>query len=260
MEETYEGEIFKGSENRLIMTQTYTHKFQCVYNLAKYPFDKQNCSIEIKTSNLESSLLGLYPKELTMTKKVRNLVPDMTPFHMEEGFLNFTDESAPEEGISMTIRLRRKILPEFTGIYFPSGLVLMISYFTNFFKQPIYFEAAVTVNLTNMLVMTTIFISVMDKLPPTPYLKMIDTWLIFCQLIPFFEVIDQKQKSIFLCSRSLSSLARNSGGTMTLKETKLWQRFQRTLQLSILGKKREIQQMRPGLINRTERSKEQEPE
>ena len=175
------------------MTQTYTHKFRCLYNLAKYPFDKQNCSIEIKTSNLESSLLSLYPKELIMTKKVS----DMTPFHMEEGFLNLMNKSAPKEGISMTIMLRREILTELACNYFPSLLVLFISYVTNFFKQPIYFEAAVTVNLTNMLVMTTIFISVMDKLPPTPYLKMIDTWLIFCQLIPFFEVIDQKQKSIF---------------------------------------------------------------
>ena len=36
-----EREIFKGSENNLTMTQTYTHKFQCQYQLEKYPFDKQ---------------------------------------------------------------------------------------------------------------------------------------------------------------------------------------------------------------------------
>ena len=40
-----------------------------------------------------------------------------------------------------------------------------------------------------MLVMTTIFISVMEKLPLTSYPKMIDFWLIFCQLVPFAEVI-----------------------------------------------------------------------
>ena len=33
-----------------------------------------------------------------------------------------------------------------------------------------------------MLVMTTIFISVMEKLPLTSYPKMIDFWLIFCQV------------------------------------------------------------------------------
>ena len=57
-----EREIFKGSENRLILTQTYTHEFQCVYKLVKYPFDKQTCSIDMTTSDLYRSTLRLFPK------------------------------------------------------------------------------------------------------------------------------------------------------------------------------------------------------
>ena len=40
-----------------------------------------------------------------------------------------------------------------------------------------------------MLVMTTIFISKMEGLPPTSEIKMIDLWLVLCQLVPFIEVI-----------------------------------------------------------------------
>ena len=40
-----------------------------------------------------------------------------------------------------------------------------------------------------MLVMTTIFISKMESLPPTSDIKMLDFWLIFCQIIPFAEVV-----------------------------------------------------------------------
>jgi hypothetical protein len=40
-----------------------------------------------------------------------------------------------------------------------------------------------------MLVMTTIFISVMQMLPATAYVKMVDIWLIFGQLVPFTEVV-----------------------------------------------------------------------
>ena len=36
-----ETELFKGEENSLIMTQSYTHKFQCVFELQRYPFDTQ---------------------------------------------------------------------------------------------------------------------------------------------------------------------------------------------------------------------------
>ena len=34
-------EIFKGKENSLSMVQSYTHEFQCVYQLENYPFDTQ---------------------------------------------------------------------------------------------------------------------------------------------------------------------------------------------------------------------------
>ena len=34
-------QTFKGTENDLQMSQTYTHEFQCVYQLSNYPFDTQ---------------------------------------------------------------------------------------------------------------------------------------------------------------------------------------------------------------------------
>ena len=37
--------------------------------------------------------------------------------------------------------------------------------------------------------MTTIFISKMESLPHTSDIKMIDFWLVFCQMIPFAEVV-----------------------------------------------------------------------
>ena len=40
-DEMEEIELFKGAENSLVMKQTYTHKFQCVFQLEKYPFDTQ---------------------------------------------------------------------------------------------------------------------------------------------------------------------------------------------------------------------------
>ena len=41
--------------------------------------------------------------------------------------------------------------------------------------------------------MTTIFISKMEGLPLTSNTKMIDTWLILCQLVPFAQVVLLKE-------------------------------------------------------------------
>ena len=94
----------------------------------------------------------------------------------------------PGEGIRLKITLKRKIMSEMMTTYFPSLLLMMITYATTFFK-PFFFEAALSVNLTTMLVMTTIFISKMESLPPTSATKMIDYWLILCQLVPFAQVV-----------------------------------------------------------------------
>ena len=72
--------------------------------------------------------------------------------------------------------------------YLPSTLLVAITFATTFFK-PFFFEAALSVNLTTMLVMTTIFIGKMESLPPTSDIKMIDIWLILCQIYPFVEVV-----------------------------------------------------------------------
>ena len=84
----------------------------------------------------------------------------------------------------MIITLKRKIQTEMLTTYLPTLLLLISSYVTTFFK-PEYFEASLTVNLTIMLVMTTIFTSKIEELPPTSDTKMIDIWLIFCLLVPF---------------------------------------------------------------------------
>ena len=72
-------------------------------------------------------------------------------------------------------------------IYVPTFLIMIIVYSTNFFKQ-FFFEAIVTVNLTSLLVLTTLFISVSGSLPQTAYIKMVDVWLIFAQAVPWVEV------------------------------------------------------------------------
>ena len=94
----------------------------------------------------------------------------------------------PKKGVKMEVKLKRKIMSEMMTTYLPSFLLMMITFATTFIK-PFFFEAALSVNLTTMLVMTTIFISKMEGLPPTSATKMIDYWLILCQLVPFAQVV-----------------------------------------------------------------------
>ena len=79
-------------------------------------------------------------------------------------------------------------MSELLTTFLPTILLMIITFATTFFK-PFFFEAALSVNLTTMLMMTTISIGKMHSLPTTAYIRMIDVWLVFCQLVPFVEVI-----------------------------------------------------------------------
>ena len=106
--------------------------------------------------------------------------------------------------------------------YFPSLLLMMITYATTFFK-PFFFEAALSVNLTTMLVMTTIFISKMEGLPHTSDIRMIDIWLIFCQLVPFSEVVLLTAMEHLRDNDDLMMMG-NKNGNITLKSPFMKQR------------------------------------
>ena len=90
--------------------------------------------------------------------------------------------------VSMTIKLKRKVVTELVTTYLPTILLLLITFTTIFFDKDLFGDA-IAVNLTIMLVMTTIFTSKIEELPPTSDMKMIDIWLIFCLIVPFLEVV-----------------------------------------------------------------------
>ena len=101
--------------------------------------------------SLDQETVTLLPKTFKMTQP-----EDMTLFTIIKSGL--ANASLPQTGLRMTFSMKRKIMSEMMTTYFPSFLLMMITYATTFFK-PFFFEAALSVNLTTMLVMTTIFIS-----------------------------------------------------------------------------------------------------
>ena len=101
--------------------------------------------------------------------------------------------------VIMALKLKRKVATELLTTYLPTILLLLITFVTIFFDKDLFGDA-IAVNLTIMLVMTTIFTSKIEELPPTSDMKMIDIWLIFCLVVPFLEVILRTAIECMNCS------------------------------------------------------------
>ena len=106
---------------------------------------------------------------------------DLTMFTMTN--LNLVKEKNANM-VYLALRLKRKVATELLTTYLPTILLLLITFVTIFFDKDLFGDA-IAVNLTIMLVMTTIFTSKIAELPPTSDMKMLDIWLIFCLFVPF---------------------------------------------------------------------------
>ena len=130
------------------------------------------------------------------TAKFINLLPGMLKYTGGSDFAQYyvmdydiySSKIKDKMGVKVSLRLGRRLLGTILTVYVPTILLNVIGHTTNYFKD-FFFEAIVTVNLTCMLVLVTLFISVSDSLPKTAYIKMMDLWLIFNLTLPFIEVL-----------------------------------------------------------------------
>ena len=98
-------------------------------------------TIDLKTVSLNPNILWMEQPS------------DMTLFTIIEHKLVYVDEEDHEKGIKLSFVMKRKISSELMTTYFPSLLLMLITFSTTFFKS-YFFEAALSVNLTTMLVLT----------------------------------------------------------------------------------------------------------
>ena len=77
-----ETEFFQGAENSLVMMQTYTLEFQCSYDLKKYPFDTQVCSIDMVVRPLDRTFVSLSPKDLNVNQSLDMSIFQITNWNL----------------------------------------------------------------------------------------------------------------------------------------------------------------------------------
>ena len=137
------------------------------------------------------------------TKKSKKGFSDLGSEDVDLTMFTITDLTLTKDKeanlVFMAIKLKRKVVTELVTTYFPTILLLLITFTTTFFDKDLFGDV-IAVNLTIMLVMTTIFTSKIEELPPTSDMKMIDIWLIFCLVVPFLEVILRTAKECVNCS------------------------------------------------------------
>ena len=175
--------VFKSSENPLSATRFYKINFICNFDMAWYPFDTQKCSMNFVMDNGDQDLVDLSVGNLEYSGPL-----DLTQYYIKKKtFLERTDEKGMKI-VFVDIYLGRRLLSMILTVFAPTIILNIVGHSSNYFKE-FFFEAVISLNVTVMLVLTTMFISVSESLPKTAYIKMIDIWLLFNLIKPFNDIL-----------------------------------------------------------------------
>ena len=165
-----EGQYYLGSENSLVLFGHYQHYFHCHYDLTAYPFDTQNCSIDILVPMDLKEFIALKPWNLSF--------PGLKVLHqflVTEPIFILTENDTKIQASFLLIRNPSFLIQT---AYVPSLSIVVMSMMTMYFLERDV-GIAVTLVLTSLLCLYSLFQNVLADVTKTAFLKYIDYWYIF---------------------------------------------------------------------------------
>ena len=176
-------EIYEGSENTITLHENYQIKFICSFqNIDDFPFDFEFCHIDI--INIGAELVTMIPLDIEYFG--RKSIAQYTVRDISLSNKTFVGGST---GLQVRIELGRDFRSIFCVTYLPTILMNIINQSTNYLDNSQFLEAIITVNITCMMVLAALYISVSTSLPATANIKYIDVWLLFSLIFPFLIIL-----------------------------------------------------------------------
>ena len=151
-----------------------------VNEIEKYPFDIEKCSVEYNLAGSMTNQSNLIP-----LKPITNLGPASVGQYSVKGWQIESGEGI--RGVRVTVELGRSIGSIFTVTFLPTILMNLVNQATTYSKNN--YDLVMTVNITCMMVLASVYISVSSSLPLTAGMKYIEIWFLFNLAYPVMVII-----------------------------------------------------------------------
>ena len=180
-------ELYAGRNNPLKMVIEERVLFTCSFdNIKNFPFGIQKCSLKFHLFGAANNLSRMIPLELNdkgRTDSIGQYVIDSWSIGNE-----FNHETS-KNIVRVTMILSRKIVSIFLVTYLPTILMNLINQITNYITGDTKYDLIYTINITCMMVLSSVYLSVSASLPPTSDIKPVEVWLIFNLAYPFLTIL-----------------------------------------------------------------------
>ena len=91
--------------------------------------------------------------------------------------------------VNVALVLKRRFFSIFMVTYLPTILMNMINQATNYITGDTKYDMIYTINITCMMVLASVYLSVSDSLPTTSDIKPVEVWLLCSLVYPVLVII-----------------------------------------------------------------------
>ena len=172
-QEPIENRLFKGSTNSLVLTQRMKVKYNCIFNVKKFPFDGENCRLIMKIAQRkENSITFVDNGNITYLGLVS--VGQFSVGKMITTIFNSREATK----YVIIIPMNRISTNQLLTAFIPTFILWLYGYSTLFIDPDCHIDRFMGAG-TALLVVATLLNAINSDLPKTPYMKYIDLWFIW---------------------------------------------------------------------------------
>ena len=180
-------ENYKGDKNSVIKINTYIADFICPFDtMTLYPFDTEVCTIDFIVEGTNYYFTKIVPSQISYHGHKQISEYTITKWQLSNKI--FEDGKS---GIQVEMRLGRNVVSIFLTTYLPTILMNIINQATNFLDGTPFSGDIIKVNMTCMMVLSAMYISVSKSLPTTVSIKYVEIWLLFSLIYHFIIILTQ---------------------------------------------------------------------
>ena len=140
--------LFRGSEHYQRIRDDLAITWICDFDMRKYPFDTQVCTMEFFSQDFESVVL--VPGNLTFSGS-----KDLTQYFVHDNWMCTGKLRNGEHGIKIIITLGRPLMGSLLTVFIPTTILIVIGHMSKVFEEE-FIDMVIQVNLTGLLVLATL--------------------------------------------------------------------------------------------------------
>jgi len=176
----------------VLTSERLTTVLRCPMNIANFPFDSQNCPLQIASYGETTEDIIYFWKEPYPLQMARDLsFPRFRLMDTKPGDCEFLTSGGRYSCAEVNFFLKRYAEPLVLSVMVPSVMWVLVAWFAIFVDiGRDHLLGRLLLVSTSLLAISRIHSQVQSDLPRVPYLKAIDTWMGGCLFFVFITLLE----------------------------------------------------------------------